>query len=90
MTILSSLFASTNYLIKIQSVLFTDARYPSQIPEATLVITPSHLSVGAKFTKLELHCATFQRRHFEEFCLHVLNSPPASTDFDNFRLKFLA
>lgn len=90
MTILSSLFTSTDYLSKIQSFLLTDVRHPSQIPEAILVITPSGQSIGTKFTKLKLYCVRFERKCFEEFCLLALKSPPTRTDFGNFRLKFLA
>lgn len=90
MTILSSLFASTDYLSKIQSFLFTDVRPPSQITEAILVITPTGQSVRAKFTKLKLHCVRFQRKCSEGFCLLVFKSPPTRTDFGNFRLKLLA
>lgn len=41
MIILTFLFASTDYLSKIYTFLFADARQPSQIFETILVITPS-------------------------------------------------
>lgn len=85
MTIPSSLFASTDYLSKTQSFLYTDVNHPSQIPEAILVITPSGQSVGAKFIKLKLHCVRFQRKCFERVCLLVLKPPPTRTDFGSFR-----